>query len=233
MPVRRGVIVGGDQVHRPTRRPPVELADQRLGVVSGPFAGNDAHDQGWSGSGATWSQQSPLKASAGSSESRFFSFLATMAHLSANWTARVQGGRRRRSRGSRRRAARPCKPRPLAKVMQLSILVNVSRQAPRDSTARIDDRRCTMNSPMRTVSENHPQSPRAVLSSRNGCSGRCRQTIRRWAAVGLIDRVLLVEAKTSASGSPAHGPLKNRLRAGSSGSRSAMNLSPGSDHSAS
>src|SRR5262249_13336897 len=45
-----------------------------------------------SGSSATWSQQSPLRASAGSSGSQCFSFLATNAHSSSNWTSRVRGG---------------------------------------------------------------------------------------------------------------------------------------------
>src|ERR1700712_1648391 len=42
---------------------------------------------------ATWSQASPLRASAGSVGSQFFSFLATKAHFSSNWTSRVRGGK--------------------------------------------------------------------------------------------------------------------------------------------
>ena len=42
---------------------------------------------------ATWSQVSPLRSSAGSSGSQFFSFLATKAHFSSNWTSRVRGGK--------------------------------------------------------------------------------------------------------------------------------------------
>src|SRR5438270_10220541 len=42
---------------------------------------------------ATWSQVSPLRSSAGSSGARFFSFLATKAHFSSNWTSRVRGGK--------------------------------------------------------------------------------------------------------------------------------------------
>src|ERR687889_244665 len=42
---------------------------------------------------ATWSQVSPLRSSAGSSGSLFFSFLATKAHFSSNWTSRVRGGK--------------------------------------------------------------------------------------------------------------------------------------------
>src|SRR3954470_19791634 len=42
---------------------------------------------------ATWSQVSPLRSSAGSSRSQFFSFLATKAHFSSNWTSRVRGGK--------------------------------------------------------------------------------------------------------------------------------------------
>src|SRR3982751_3958076 len=45
-----------------------------------------------SGSNATWSQVSPSRSSAGSSGSQFFSFLATKAHLSSNWSSRVRGG---------------------------------------------------------------------------------------------------------------------------------------------
>ena len=36
---------------------------------------------------------SPLRSSAGSSGSRFFSFLATNAHFSSNWASRVLGGK--------------------------------------------------------------------------------------------------------------------------------------------
>src|SRR3954469_16979100 len=46
-----------------------------------------------SASRATWSQVSPLRSSAGSSGSQFFSFLATKAHFSSNWTSRVRGGK--------------------------------------------------------------------------------------------------------------------------------------------
>src|ERR1700712_3634298 len=42
---------------------------------------------------ATWSQVSPLRSSAGSPGSQFFSFLATKAHFSSNWTSRVRGGK--------------------------------------------------------------------------------------------------------------------------------------------
>src|SRR3954464_3031334 len=42
---------------------------------------------------ATWSQVSPLRSSAESSGSQFFSFLATKAHFSSNWTSRVRGGK--------------------------------------------------------------------------------------------------------------------------------------------
>jgi hypothetical protein len=35
-----------------------------------------------------------LRSSAGSSGSQFFSFLATKAHFSSNWTSRVRGGKR-------------------------------------------------------------------------------------------------------------------------------------------
>src|SRR3954464_12006015 len=42
---------------------------------------------------ATWSQVSPLRSSAGSSGSQFFSFLATKDHFSSNWTSRVRGGK--------------------------------------------------------------------------------------------------------------------------------------------
>src|SRR5262249_38175522 len=44
-----------------------------------------------SGSSATWSRQSPLRASAGSSGSQCFSS-ATKAHSSSNWASRVLGG---------------------------------------------------------------------------------------------------------------------------------------------
>ncbi len=46
-----------------------------------------------SASMATWSQVSPLRSSAGSLGSQFFSFLATNAHFSSNWTSRVRGGK--------------------------------------------------------------------------------------------------------------------------------------------
>src|SRR3954453_11677366 len=46
-----------------------------------------------SASRATWSQVSPLRSSAGSPGSRFFSFLATKAHFSSNWASRVRGGK--------------------------------------------------------------------------------------------------------------------------------------------
>src|SRR5262249_3750687 len=46
-----------------------------------------------SGSSATWSQQSPLRSSAGSSRSQFASFLATNDHFSSNWTSVVRGGK--------------------------------------------------------------------------------------------------------------------------------------------
>ena len=42
---------------------------------------------------ATWSQVSPLRSSAGSLGSQFFSFLATNAHFSSNWASRVFGGK--------------------------------------------------------------------------------------------------------------------------------------------
>src|SRR3954471_17963728 len=42
---------------------------------------------------ATWSQVSPLRSSAGSRGSQFFSFLATNAHFSSNWASRVSGGK--------------------------------------------------------------------------------------------------------------------------------------------
>src|SRR3954452_21797605 len=42
---------------------------------------------------ATWSQVSPLRSSAGSSGSQFFSFLATKARFSSNRTSRVRGGK--------------------------------------------------------------------------------------------------------------------------------------------
>src|SRR5512135_2875523 len=42
---------------------------------------------------ATWSQVSPLRSSAGSARSQFFSFLATKAHFSSNWASRVRGGK--------------------------------------------------------------------------------------------------------------------------------------------
>src|SRR3954470_20887447 len=41
-----------------------------------------------------WSQQSPLRSSAGSSRSQLASFLATKAHFSSNWTSVVRGGKR-------------------------------------------------------------------------------------------------------------------------------------------
>src|SRR5918998_800502 len=47
-----------------------------------------------SASKATWSQLSPLRSSARSAGSQFFSFLATKAHFSSNWTSRVRGGKR-------------------------------------------------------------------------------------------------------------------------------------------
>jgi hypothetical protein len=42
---------------------------------------------------ATWSQVSPLRSWAGSLGSQFFSFLATNAHFSSNWTSQVFGGK--------------------------------------------------------------------------------------------------------------------------------------------
>src|SRR5947209_17738777 len=42
---------------------------------------------------ATWSHASPLRSSAGSRGSQFFSFLATNAHFSSNWASRVFGGK--------------------------------------------------------------------------------------------------------------------------------------------
>jgi hypothetical protein len=42
---------------------------------------------------ATWSQVSPLRSSAESVGSQFFSFLATNAHFSSNWASRVFGGK--------------------------------------------------------------------------------------------------------------------------------------------
>jgi hypothetical protein len=42
---------------------------------------------------ATWSQVSPLRSSPGSLGLQFFSFLATKAHFSSNWTSRVFGGK--------------------------------------------------------------------------------------------------------------------------------------------
>src|SRR3954471_2265046 len=42
------------------------------------------------GSRATWSQQSPRRASSGS---QFFCFLPTNAHFSSNWTSLVFGGK--------------------------------------------------------------------------------------------------------------------------------------------
>ena len=42
---------------------------------------------------ATWSQVSPLRSSAGSAGSQFFSFFATKDHFSSNWTSRVRGGK--------------------------------------------------------------------------------------------------------------------------------------------
>ena len=46
-----------------------------------------------SASTATWSQASPLRSSAGSAGSQFFSFLATKDHFSSNWTSRAWGGK--------------------------------------------------------------------------------------------------------------------------------------------
>src|SRR5215218_9580704 len=43
------------------------------------------------GSRATWSQQSPQRASSGA---QFFCFLRTNAHFSSNWTSTVRGGKR-------------------------------------------------------------------------------------------------------------------------------------------
>src|SRR5262245_16431508 len=47
----------------------------------------------YSASSATWSQQSPLRSSAGSSRSQLASFLATKDHFSSNWTSVVRGGK--------------------------------------------------------------------------------------------------------------------------------------------
>src|SRR3954470_24491145 len=56
--------------------------------------GTTASNKRCSGSTAVWSQSSPLSSSAGSSGSRFFSFLATKFHFSSNWTSRALGGKR-------------------------------------------------------------------------------------------------------------------------------------------
>src|SRR5262245_39357232 len=54
--------------------------------------GTTATTRRWSGPNATWSQQSPLRASAGLERSQFASSLATKAHCSSHWTSRVRGG---------------------------------------------------------------------------------------------------------------------------------------------
>src|SRR3954447_4960056 len=46
-----------------------------------------------SGSRATWSQQSPWRASLGSSGLQCFCFLPTKDHFSSNWTSWVEGGK--------------------------------------------------------------------------------------------------------------------------------------------
>src|SRR4051794_21817692 len=55
--------------------------------------GTTASSKRCSASTAVWSQSSPNSSSAGSSGSRFFSFLATKFHFSSDWTSRVSGGK--------------------------------------------------------------------------------------------------------------------------------------------
>src|SRR3954470_24561246 len=81
---------------RSIRRPPVRRLKSSttattLSVVRLP--GTTLTTSRLSASIATWSQVSPLRSSAGSAGSRFFSFLATKDHFSSNWTSRVRGGK--------------------------------------------------------------------------------------------------------------------------------------------
>src|SRR3954471_11815700 len=81
---------------RSIRRPPVRRLKSSttattLSVVRLP--GTTLTTSRLSASIATWSQVSPLRSSAGSSGSQFFSFLATKDHFSSNWTSRVRGGK--------------------------------------------------------------------------------------------------------------------------------------------
>src|SRR3954465_7652053 len=72
-PVRRRKSQTSARVASAVRLAPTKLTTNRL-----------------CGSRATWSQQSPRRASSGS---QFFCFLPTNAHFSSNWTSAVFGGK--------------------------------------------------------------------------------------------------------------------------------------------
>src|SRR3954452_13025038 len=75
----------------PVRRLKSSTTAMTLSAVRSP--GTTLTTSRLSASIATWSQVCPLRSSAGSSGSQFFSFLATKDHFSSNWTSRVRGGK--------------------------------------------------------------------------------------------------------------------------------------------